>query len=133
MATATVKRELYDAEAYKGKMQTMIDKLRKQKPGAVSGKVGKNEILAIYKQEIQKLVDDGYTIKQIAEAMKLDVFGILPKSITQILTAKAAKKTAKAVAVAKPKAATVKAKIATVSNKTPEPSATFAISKDEQL
>ena len=122
----STKRELYDAEEYKNKMQTMIEKLRSKRPGSVSGMVGKNEVLTMYKKEIQNLVDDGYTIRQITEAMKADVFGILPKSITQVLTAKAKKKTAKAVAVAKPKAATVK-------DKSTEPSATFLIKQDEQL
>lgn len=123
-------RELYDVEEYKVKMNAMISNLRTKKPGIAAGMVGKNEMLAMYKKEIQKLVDDGYTVKQIAEAMKTDVFSILPKSITQILAAKAAKKSIKPVAVKNVKAATVPT---TVSKKSDESSPTFAIKKDGNL
>ena len=84
MAT-TPKRELYDAAEYVGKVDLMIAKLRTTKPGEVVGKVGKNEILSMRRDALQELVKDGYTVSQIAEAMKNDVFGILPKTITEIV------------------------------------------------
>jgi hypothetical protein len=79
------KRELYEATEYIEKMDFMIAKLRTTKPGELTGKVGKNEILNMRRDELQQLVNDGYTVNQISEAMKNDVFGILPKTITEII------------------------------------------------
>lgn len=94
MATTQTKRELFEASEYLEKMDLMIANLRTKKPGELAGKVGKNEILTMRREALQQLVKDGYTINQIAEAMKDDVFGILPKSITQVINNK--KKKAKA-------------------------------------
>ena len=85
MATAQTKRELFEAEEYVKKMDLMIAKLRTKKPGELAGKVGKNEILTMRREALQQLLKDGYTINQIAEAMKDDVFSILPKTITEIV------------------------------------------------
>ena len=85
MATAQAKRELFEASEYIEKMDLMIAKLRTKKPGELAGKVGKNEILTMRREALQKLIKDGYTVNQIAEAMKDDVFGILPKTITEIV------------------------------------------------
>lgn len=82
---ATTKRELFDAVEYSSKMDAMFAKLRLQKPGEAVGLVGKTEVLMSKRSELKKLLDDGYTIAQIVEAMKNDVFGILPKTITEIL------------------------------------------------
>lgn len=82
------KRELYDAQEYEVKMTTMIEKLRQQKPGVLVGMVGKNEVLLQKRIELKKLIDDGYTVAQIVEAMKNGVFSILPKTITEILNNK---------------------------------------------
>lgn len=79
------KRELYEASEYIEKMDLMIAKLRTKKPGELAGKVGKNEILNMRREALQKLIKDGYTVSQIAEAMKDDVFSILPKTITEIV------------------------------------------------
>lgn len=84
MATAK-KRELFDAKEYAKKIDLMIANLRTKKPGEVAGNVGKNEILAMRREALQQLVKDGYTVNQIAEAMKDDVFSILPKTITEII------------------------------------------------
>lgn len=120
METKSTKRELYDADEYSKKMKVMIANLRTKQPGATVGKVGKNEIVTMFKAEIQALVNDGYTVKQVAEVMKSDVFGVLPKTITQILKLKAAKKPSI-------KKATVKA---TVDKKAIEPSSTFQVKPD---
>lgn len=85
MAMTPTKRELFEASEYIEKMDLMIEKLRTKKPGELAGKVGKNEILTMRREALQQLVKDGYTINQIAEAMKDDVFSILPKTITEIV------------------------------------------------
>lgn len=87
MATRS-KRELFDAAEYAQKIDTMIVNLRTKKPGEAVGKVGKNEILAMRREALQQLIKDGYTVNQIAEAIKEDVFSILPKTITEIVNPK---------------------------------------------
>lgn len=89
----TKKRELFDAGEFDQKMSTMIEKLRRQKPGQAVGLVGKNDVLKARRVELQKLIDDGYTVAQIVEAMKNDVFDVLPKTITEVLNNKAKKTT----------------------------------------
>lgn len=79
------KRELFDAAEYAQKMDVMIANLRTRTPGEPVGKVGKNDILVLRREALQKLLADGYTVNQIAEAMKDDVFSILPKTITEII------------------------------------------------
>ena len=88
MVTTQPKRELFEASEYIEKMDLMIAKLRTKKPGELAGKVGKNEILTMRREALQQLLKDGYTINQIAEAMKEDVFSILPKTITEIASNK---------------------------------------------
>lgn len=56
-----------------------------QKPGEVSGYGTKTTILMQQEAEIRALHDAGYTVQQIAKAISNDSFGILPKSITQLL------------------------------------------------
>lgn len=89
---ATKKRELFDAAEYVKRMDLMITKLRTKTPGEAVGKVGKNEIITMRREALQKLVKDGYTVNQIAEAIKEDVFSILPKTITEIVKPKAESK-----------------------------------------
>ena len=79
------KREFFDAALSDAKMIKMIENLRKQKPGQLVGMVGKKDVLAAQRAELQKLVSEGYSVLQIAEAMKNDVFEILPKSITEVI------------------------------------------------
>lgn len=82
-------QRLYDADEYKAKILAALDKLEKtEKPGQLSGKSKKTELLQATKVEIQALVDKGYTTKQIATALSNDAFGILPKSITQLISGK---------------------------------------------
>ena len=85
---ATKKRELFDAAEYVKRMDLMIAKLRTKTPGEAVGKVGKNEILTMRREALQQLVKDGYSVNQIAEAMKEDVFSIQPKTITEMVKPK---------------------------------------------
>ena len=85
---ATKKRQLFDAAEYVKRMDLMIAKLRTKTPGEAVGKVGKNEILTMRREALQQLVKDGYSVNQIAEAMKEDVFSILPKTITEMVKPK---------------------------------------------
>lgn len=110
MTTTKTKRELFEASEYIEKMDLMITKLRTKKPGELAGKVGKNDILMMRREALQQLVKDGYTIHQIAEAMKDDVFSILPKTITEIVGSRNKKPQAtkkKVNAAAAPKALTL--------------------------
>lgn len=100
---ATRKREMFDAAEYVERLDLMIAKLRTKKPGEAVGKVGKNEILTMRRDELQQLLNDGYTVNQIAEAMKEDVFSILPKTITEMVKPKS-KATGKATGKATSKA-----------------------------
>ena len=76
----------FDAVEYTAKLNEALDKLKKEKkPGQMSGKVGKSEILKSGAVKMQELLDAGYTLKQISDAISEDVFGILPKSLTEIL------------------------------------------------
>ena len=92
---------LFDIEEYAEKAKAALSKLEKtQQPGEVAGKGGKSDVLLAVKDEIKKLLEKGYTSKQIALAFKDDVFGILPKTITEIAVGKRSSKTT---AAAKPR------------------------------
>ena len=56
-----------------------------EKPGEASGMGTKTVILMQQEAAIKELYEAGYTVQQIAKAMSNDVFGILPKTITQLL------------------------------------------------
>lgn len=77
----------YSITEYTAKAHTALDKLRKEQQPGMKELGNKTDILNAMKSEIQKLMDDGYTAKQIADAFTTDVFVILPKSITQIISA----------------------------------------------
>ena len=85
---------LFDIAEYAEKAKAALSKLEKtQQPGEVAGKGGKSDVLLAVKYEIKKLLEKGYTSKQIALAFKEDVFGILPKTITEIAVGKRSNKT----------------------------------------
>ena len=105
MATGK-KKQLYDIREYADKVKASLAKLEQEKkPGEQVGKGGKSEVLLAAKDEIQKLIEKGYTAKQIAEALSGDdVFGILPKTITQLFaTVQKPKRTKQAARNAKQK------------------------------
>jgi hypothetical protein len=88
-------QRLFDVDEYSKKAKLALEKLEKtQQPGVQTGKVGKADILKTVKDEITSLLKKGYTAKQIADAFKDDVFGILPKTITEIAGEKPKKKNA---------------------------------------
>ena len=85
---------LFDIAEYAEKAKAALSRLEKtQQPGEVAGKGGKSDVLLAVKDEIKKLLEKGYTSKQIALAFKDDVFGILPKTITEIAVGKRSNKT----------------------------------------
>ena len=85
---------LFDIAEYAEKAKAALSRLEKtQQPGEVAGKGGKSDVLLAVKDEIKKLLEKGYTSKQIALAFKDDVFGILPKTITEIAIGKRSSKT----------------------------------------
>jgi hypothetical protein len=80
--------ERFDIEDYASKARNALAKLEQsQKPGQVVGAGSKLDVLRAVEMEIKSLLEKGYTAKQIAEALKQDVFSILPKSITQLTNA----------------------------------------------
>lgn len=84
---------MYDIDEYAKKAKAALTKLeQEQKPGEVSGKGNKSDVVMAIKADIQKLMEKGYTSKQIATALKEgDVFGILPKTITELMRGKKSK------------------------------------------
>lgn len=85
---------LFDIAEYAEKAKAALSRLEKtQQPGELAGKGGKSDVLLAVKDEIKRLLEKGYTSKQIALAFKDDVFGILPKTITEIAIGKRDNKT----------------------------------------
>lgn len=70
--------------------QALANLKTSEKPGEASGMGTKTVILMQQEAAIKELHEAGYTVQQIAKAMSNDVFGILPKSITQLLNKHAA-------------------------------------------
>ena len=132
---ATTKRELFDAAEYSAKMDAMFEKIRLQKPGEAVGLVGKTDVLMSKRAELKKLLDDGYTISQIVEAMKNDVFGILPKTITEIIGNKTKKPrvTKKVVDAVKPPKVVATKSSAVVNEKSTSDNSKITVKKDEAL
>lgn len=93
MNAQQTKQRLFEISEYSEKVRDSLKKLESsQQPGEQSGKGNKTVVLEATKAEIQQLVKKGYTTKQIADALSNDVFGILPKTITQLIGAKTASK-----------------------------------------
>lgn len=91
MNTQQTKQRLFEISEYSEKVRESLKKLAEtQQPGEQSGKGNKTVVLEATKAQIQELIKKGYTAKQIANALSNDVFGILPKTITQLIGAKAA-------------------------------------------
>lgn len=96
MNDAKSKPRIFDIKEYSEKVKATLSNLEKtQQPGQQSGKGGKTDVLNAAKKEIMELLKKGYTAKQIADALSNDIFGILPKTITQLVGTKQAKVTAK--------------------------------------
>jgi len=85
MENKPTKQRQYDIAEYADKVRAALVKLEKtQQPGERSGKGGKTEVLESAKDAVLEMLAKGYTAKQIADAMKDDVFSILPKTITSM-------------------------------------------------
>ena len=91
---------IFDITEYAKKAREALNRLEKtQQPGQlISGR--KSDVVRHIKADIKALMDKGYTAQQVADALKIDVFSILPKSITEIVKGK------KPAAVNKPRSAT---------------------------
>ena len=85
---------LFDIQKESSRITQALEKLKEtQKPGELSGMGTKTAILMQNESLIKTLHDSGYTVQQIAKAMSNDSFGILPKSITQLLNKHATSRT----------------------------------------
>ena len=90
MTDSKAKQKLFDIKEYSEKVKATLIKLKStQQPGQKSGKGNKTDVLQATKMEISDLVKEGYTVKQIADALSNDIFGILPKTITQMMNEQA--------------------------------------------
>lgn len=78
----------FDITEYATKARAALNHLEQtQQPGQlVSG--SKTDVVQFIKADIKALMDKGYTAQQVSDALKLDVFSILPKSITEIVKGK---------------------------------------------
>lgn len=93
MDETTKKQQLFEINEYSSKVKDSLKKLKEtQEPGQLTGKVSKNAILESNKEKIYELIKNGYTTKQIAEALSNDVFKVSQKSITQLVNSEANKK-----------------------------------------
>ena len=80
------KTRLFDIQKESERIAQALANLKaSEKPGEASGMGTKTVILIQQEAAIKELHEAGYTVQQIAKAMSNDVFGILPKSITQLL------------------------------------------------
>ena len=79
-------KKRYEIAEYVMKTRASLVRLREaQRPGEQSGAGTKTDVLRVVREELSGLLNEGYTVQQIAEALRLDVFGILPKTITLIV------------------------------------------------
>jgi len=80
--------KIFDITEYAKKAREALNRLEKtQQPGQlING--GKSDVVRHIKEDIKALMDKGYTAQQVADALKTDVFSILPKSITEIVRGK---------------------------------------------
>lgn len=78
----------FDITEYAKKARSALQALEQtQQPGQlVSG--SKTDVVQFIKADIKALMDKGYTAQQVSDALKIDVFSILPKSITEIVKGK---------------------------------------------
>ena len=75
----------YNITEYATKALEALNKMEKEQKAGQSVTGGKKEVILAIKDDIKALIDKGYTVQQISEALKTDVFGILPKTITEIV------------------------------------------------
>lgn len=96
---------LFDIQTESERIAQALANLKaNEKPGEASGMGTKTVILMQQEAAIKELHEAGYTVQQIAKAMSNDVFGILPKSITQLLNKHATSRKKQPKRVAQPAA-----------------------------
>lgn len=96
---------LFDIQTESKRIAQALANLKaNEKPGEASGMGTKTTILMQQEAAIKELYEAGYTVQQIAKAMSNDTFGILPKSITQLLNRHAASRKNKPKRVTQPAA-----------------------------
>lgn len=86
-AAKTIQRS-FDIAEYSEKARIALLKLKNEQQPGQQATGGKSDVLKAVKDDIKKLLEEGYTEKQIADAFTADVFGILPKTITEIVSGK---------------------------------------------
>jgi len=81
----------YDIEQYAAKGTSAIDQMMATQQAGKRVKGSKHDVCMAMRDKLKLAFDAGYTVQQIADALKDgDVFGILPKTIMEIV--KGAKK-----------------------------------------
>lgn len=75
-------QRIYNVTEYAEKARVALAKLLTEQVAGQVTSGGKTDVLNAVRTELKELMDKGYTTQQIADALKDDVFGILPKSIT---------------------------------------------------
>ena len=87
------KRTVFAVDEYTEKLKTRLEQLNQTKrPGEVSGLVSRSEILLLLESQIKDLSKQGYTARQIADALSDDVFCILPKMVAACVRKKSQSK-----------------------------------------
>lgn len=84
----TKEQRTFNVQEYAEKAKKALSKLEKEQEAGQVTTGSKMDVLRSVKQDIQALLSKGYTTQQIADALKDDVFGILPKSITELVKGK---------------------------------------------
>lgn len=91
--TKQKQQRTFDIATYSDKVKAALAKMEAtQQPGERNGLGSKSEVLNAAKTEIKAMLAKGYTAKQISDALKDDVFAVLPKTITELMDTKKATK-----------------------------------------
>jgi len=78
----------FDVAEFSAKARQSLLKLKQTQQPGQHALGSKSDVLNSVRDDIKQLMDQGYTARQIADAFSSDVFGILPKSITEIVEGK---------------------------------------------
>lgn len=78
----------FDIKEYTEKARQALKMLAEKQSPDKSEKGSKSDVIQAVKEDIKAMLEKGYTAQQVAEAFKNDVFSILPKSITELVSSK---------------------------------------------
>jgi len=81
----TKEQRIFNVAEFSEKARKALNKLESEQQAGQLISGGKQDIVRAVKTDIKALLEKGYTTQQVADAFKNDVFGILPKTITQII------------------------------------------------